>query len=125
MEAIYEIMETLLPFEFVNYDFMKNAILAVILLCPIFAILRHNDSKQQNGIFLRCPRTFRPDRNSNRNDVWSSQHKYINDNICNSVFSNTKLCKTQNKLWSRHNNKCILINSYSPRACNSIKPRQL
>lgn len=39
MEAIYEIMETILPFEFVTYDFMKNAILAVILLCPIFAIL--------------------------------------------------------------------------------------
>lgn len=41
MEAIYEIMETLLPFEFVQYDFMKNAIIAVILLCPIFAILRY------------------------------------------------------------------------------------
>lgn len=43
MEAIYEVMENLLPFEFMQYDFMKNAILAVILLCPIFALLRDND----------------------------------------------------------------------------------
>lgn len=45
MEAIYGVMENLLPFEFINYDFMKNAIIAVILLCPIFAILRNNDCK--------------------------------------------------------------------------------
>lgn len=43
METIYEIMESILPFEFIQYDFMKNAIIAVILLCPIFAILRNND----------------------------------------------------------------------------------
>lgn len=43
METIYGIMESILPFEFIKYDFMKNAIIAVILLCPIFAILRNND----------------------------------------------------------------------------------
>lgn len=45
MEAIYGVMESILPFEFVQYDFMKNAIIAILLLCPIFAILRNNDCK--------------------------------------------------------------------------------
>ena len=39
MEAIYGILETILPFEFMEYAFMKNAFLAIILISPIFAIL--------------------------------------------------------------------------------------
>lgn len=39
MEAIYCILETLLPFEFMEYTFMKNALLAIILISPIFAVL--------------------------------------------------------------------------------------
>ncbi len=39
METIYSILETLLPFEFMQYTFMKNALLAIILVTPVFAIL--------------------------------------------------------------------------------------
>ena len=39
MEVIYNILETILPFEFMQYAFMKNALLAIILVTPIFAIL--------------------------------------------------------------------------------------
>ena len=39
MEVIYSILETILPFEFINYTFMKNALLAILLITPIFAIL--------------------------------------------------------------------------------------
>lgn len=39
MQEIYQILETILPFEFITYDFMKNAILALVLVSPIFAIL--------------------------------------------------------------------------------------
>ena len=39
MEVIYSILETILPFEFSNYTFMKNALIAIILVSPIFAIL--------------------------------------------------------------------------------------
>ena len=39
MEVIYTILETILPFEFMNYTFMKNALIAIILVSPIFAIL--------------------------------------------------------------------------------------
>ena len=39
MDAIYAILEFLLPFEFIDYTFMKNALLAILLITPIFAIL--------------------------------------------------------------------------------------
>lgn len=39
MEAIYKIMEVLLPFDFMKFNFMKNAFLAIMLVSPIFAIL--------------------------------------------------------------------------------------
>lgn len=39
MDIIYNILETILPFDFMQYAFMKNAFLAIILVTPIFAIL--------------------------------------------------------------------------------------
>ena len=39
MEAIYSILETIIPFDFIDYTFMKNALIAIILTTPIFAIL--------------------------------------------------------------------------------------
>ena len=39
MEAIYSVLEALIPFEFINYTFMKNALLAIILITPVFGIL--------------------------------------------------------------------------------------
>ena len=39
MEVIDVILETILPFEFIDYEFMKNALIAIVLISPIFAIL--------------------------------------------------------------------------------------
>ncbi len=39
MNVIYNILETILPFEFMQYTFMKNAFIAIILVSPIFAVL--------------------------------------------------------------------------------------
>ncbi len=39
MEAIYSVLEMLLPFDFIQYTFMKNALIAIILVTPIFAVL--------------------------------------------------------------------------------------
>lgn len=39
MEAIYSVLEAIIPFEFINYTFMKNALIAIILITPVFAIL--------------------------------------------------------------------------------------
>ena len=39
MDLIYKIMEAVLPFSFMQFDFMKNALLAVLLLTPLFGML--------------------------------------------------------------------------------------
>ena len=37
VEYIYAILEFILPFEFIEYDFMKNALIAIVLITPLFA----------------------------------------------------------------------------------------
>ena len=39
MDKIYQVMEAVLPFEFLSYDFMKNAFLAILIITPLFGIL--------------------------------------------------------------------------------------
>ncbi|MGF7145272.1 zinc transport system permease protein [Anaerotaenia torta] len=39
METLYQILEALLPFSWTEYDFMKNALLAVLIITPLFGIL--------------------------------------------------------------------------------------
>lgn len=39
MDAIYTLMETLLPFDWAQATFMKNAFLAVLLVTPLFGVL--------------------------------------------------------------------------------------
>ena len=39
MEAIYSILEAILPRDAFRFDFMKNALLAVILLTPMLGLL--------------------------------------------------------------------------------------
>ncbi len=39
MDKIYNIMEVLLPFSWMEYNFMKNALLALIIIGPLFGIL--------------------------------------------------------------------------------------
>lgn len=39
LELWYNIVDIILPFEWTNHDFMKNALLAVLLLTPLFGLL--------------------------------------------------------------------------------------
>ena len=39
MDIIYNIIQTILPFDFMKYNFMKNAFIAIILISPLFAML--------------------------------------------------------------------------------------
>jgi zinc transport system permease protein len=39
VELIYQILEQLIPFDWIQYTFMKNALLAVLLIAPSFAVL--------------------------------------------------------------------------------------
>ena len=92
MEIIDSILETILPFEFMNYEFMKNALIAIILISPIFAILGtmivnnkmafFSDALGHSALTGIALRKF--DRNK--------QFKHRNDNICNRICTFTKLC---------------------------------
>ena len=39
MNTLYAIIDTLLPFEWISYTFMKNALLAMLLITPLFGLL--------------------------------------------------------------------------------------
>ena len=39
MDTLYAIMDALLPFEWLSYTFMKNALLAMLLITPLFGLL--------------------------------------------------------------------------------------
>ncbi|MEN6313872.1 MAG: metal ABC transporter permease, partial [Clostridiaceae bacterium] len=39
LELWYQIVDFALPFEWTNHEFMKNALLAVLLLTPLFGLL--------------------------------------------------------------------------------------
>ncbi|MFH1189519.1 MAG: metal ABC transporter permease [Candidatus Omnitrophota bacterium] len=39
IDFLYKIMELVLPFDWMKYDFMKNALIAVLLVTPVFAVI--------------------------------------------------------------------------------------
>lgn len=39
MDTIYQLMDTLIPFEFISYVFMKNSLLAILIASPIYALI--------------------------------------------------------------------------------------
>ena len=39
MEFLYSLIDMLLPFEWTEFDFMKNAFLAVLLITPLFGLV--------------------------------------------------------------------------------------
>lgn len=39
METIYQILEKLIPFSWIEYDFMKNAFLGILIITPLFGLL--------------------------------------------------------------------------------------
>ena len=39
LDSLYGLIDILLPFQWVQYDFMKNALIAVLLVTPLFGIL--------------------------------------------------------------------------------------
>jgi zinc transport system permease protein len=39
MDILYKVMETILPFSWVEYDFMKNAFITILIITPLFGVL--------------------------------------------------------------------------------------
>lgn len=94
MGVIYSILEALIPFEFIDYAFMKNALIAIILVTPVFAILG-TMIVNNKWHFLRCIRTFSINRNCIRNGFRNIKYEYFNDIICCSICIVIKLCKNK------------------------------
>lgn len=51
MDAIYQAMDVILPFDFLSFSFMKNALLALLLLTPLLGLLGTMAVNQQMAFF--------------------------------------------------------------------------
>jgi zinc transport system permease protein len=51
MEIWYRIVEFVLPFDWTRYDFMKNALLAILIVAPVFALLGTNVVNNRMAFF--------------------------------------------------------------------------
>ena len=51
MELIYRLMDAVLPFEFLRYSFMKNALIAMLLLTPLLSLLGTMAVNQRMAFF--------------------------------------------------------------------------
>lgn len=51
MDAIYHVMDTLLPFDAMSFTFMKNALLAILLLTPLLGLIGTMTVNQQLSFF--------------------------------------------------------------------------
>ena len=51
MNVVYDVMDALLPFEFLNFQFMKNALLAILLLTPLLGLMGTMAVNQRMAFF--------------------------------------------------------------------------
>ena len=51
MDTVYRVMDALLPFEFLRFTFMKNALLAMLLLTPLLSLLGTMAVNQRMAFF--------------------------------------------------------------------------
>ncbi len=51
MNAVYHVMDVLLPFDFLSFQFMKNALLAILLLTPLLGLMGTMAVNQRMAFF--------------------------------------------------------------------------
>ncbi len=51
MNAVYDVMDVLLPFDFLSFQFMKNAMLAILLLTPLLGLMGTMAVNQRMAFF--------------------------------------------------------------------------
>ena len=93
MEVINSVLEVILPFEFIDYQFMKNALIAIILISPIFAILGTMIVNNKMAFFSDALGHSALTGIAIRKFIGNKQFEYRNDNICNRLCIAFKLCK--------------------------------
>lgn len=92
MEVIDSILEVILPFEFINYEFMKNALIAIILISPIFAILGTMIVNNKMAFFSDALGHSALTGIALRKLNWHKQPKHWYDNFCYRICTTIKLC---------------------------------
>ena len=55
MEGIYAVLDAVLPLEALQFSFMKNAFLAILLLTPLLGLLGTMAVQQQMAFFSDAP----------------------------------------------------------------------
>lgn len=93
MGVVSNILEVILPFEFIDYQFMKNALVAIILISPIFAILGTMIVNNKMAFFSDALGHSALTGIALRKLNWNKQLKCGYDNFCNLFCSTFKLCK--------------------------------
>ena len=73
MDWIYALLDALLPFEFMEFRFMKNALLAVVLITPPLRPGGHHDRQQQDVLLFRRARPFSAHRHRHRRAAGGGQ----------------------------------------------------
>ena len=92
MDTLYKIMEIVMPFDFMNYEFMKNALLATIVVSPLFAILGTMAVNNKMAFFSDALGHSALTGIAIRKFIRHKQLKFRNNNICNWICTTSKLC---------------------------------
>ena len=71
MSLWYSIIDFLFPFEWVQYDFMKNALLGVLLVTPMFGILGTMVVNNKMAFFSDALGALCVNWNSSWSNVWN------------------------------------------------------
>ena len=73
-----------------QYDFMRNALIAVLIITPLFGIMGTMIVNKKDGILFRCTRTFSTYRNRCRSGMRHGRHLACHGDICDSVCTSFK-----------------------------------
>ena len=73
-----------------QYDFMRNALIAVLIITPLFGIMGTMIVNKKMAYFFRCTRTFSTYRNRCRSGMRHGRHLACHGDICDSVCTSFK-----------------------------------
>lgn len=71
--------------EWLEYDFMKNALLAVLIITPLFGILGTMIVNKKMAFFSDSLGHSAIDRNCDRSRAWNEGYDTFHDPFCNRI----------------------------------------
>ena len=104
MSALYSLIDTLLPFEWTEFSYMKNAFLAVLLITPLFGLVGTMVVNNKMSFFSDA-RPFGLDRDCHRCAAWGGQLPALYVGVCASVCPMYISCYEFRNLVCRYNHR--------------------